>query len=1042
MALSDDLIAAVVEGRAVLFLGAGASRGARNSKGKHIPLANDLAAELVDRFLGAEYGGCDFRTAYDLSCSQRDVPTVQRFLYDRLIPFEPADFHLLVPEFAWAGLLTTNYDLILERSYNKSKSAVQKLVPNCKDGDGATSRLTPTGVLYNKLHGCITLHHEVHPPLVASTEQLIAFRGGREGQFDTFIEWGKTKSIIFVGYAFLDHNLRALFTEIIKEGDNRPRHYIVNTNLRPAEATYWADRRVTALNMSFEELLHALDDEIPKAKRTLGVLATRTFHASSFSRFITVSGRQESDDLKQYLTSVIDHVSDQITSASADPKQFYRGFDLGWFPIQAELDVNRTIGGEIITEQIIPGPPAERASVIVLKGHAGSGKSVTLRRIAWEAANRYSRLCFFVPRHGVINIQRFEEIFSLTNVPIYLFVDDVGEHWHEILELLDLVRKTRAAVRIICAESFTIWNMSCEELQPSVSDEYEMRYLSEHEIEELIKKLEKHQSLAYLKELPHEQRVRELKYVHGRQLLVALLEATHGVPLVEIIANEYNTIHPPEARLLYLDICSLHRFGPPVRAGIISRIHDITFEQFKERLFLPLQQIVALRTDPKSGDYVYEARHSHIANVVYETVFKTQDQRFDNLLRLLTKLNPTYTYDLEAISQLVRATNVQNTVSDPVKGRQVYEAAIASAGRRAVILHQRGIYEMHIANNFAELRRAGEFLEEALSIEPYNKSIKHSIAELDLRRSRLATDPIERLGWRRSATERAAALIPGSINSYAHTTLVKAAMDGVKDTLAAAEHSDEDATFRLIGDSIAHAEDVLRKAQQAFPNDPMLLALEGELSTTLSQAERTELSFKKAFKANPRSTLVARRLARIQRSKGAAQDAVGTLRICLEANPSSSELQFDLALALMDTSPDADQLRSDEVLYHLQRSFTPGDRNYRAQFLFARELSIAGRYEDAKPLFARLANITLPFQQKTEVKGYLLDAKGARKRLDGGIIFLKGSYGFTQCRHPSLDAYFDAEDFAEDNPAVGMPVSFELGFNLRGPVARKVRRTG
>src|SRR5262245_60038882 len=119
MALPDDLIAAGVEGRAVLFLGAGASRGARNGKGEHIPLANDLAAELVDRFLGPEYKGSDFRTAYDLSCSQRDVPTVQRFLYDRLIPFEPADFHLLVPKFAWAGLLTTNYDLILERSYKK-----------------------------------------------------------------------------------------------------------------------------------------------------------------------------------------------------------------------------------------------------------------------------------------------------------------------------------------------------------------------------------------------------------------------------------------------------------------------------------------------------------------------------------------------------------------------------------------------------------------------------------------------------------------------------------------------------------------------------------------------------------------------------------------------------------------------------------------------------------------------------------------------------------------------------------------------------------
>jgi hypothetical protein len=92
MALPADLIASVAEGRAVLFLGAGASRGAKNSRGEEIPLANDLAGELVTKFLGPEYKGIDFRSAYDLSCSQRDVPTVQRFLYDRLNQFDRRTF--------------------------------------------------------------------------------------------------------------------------------------------------------------------------------------------------------------------------------------------------------------------------------------------------------------------------------------------------------------------------------------------------------------------------------------------------------------------------------------------------------------------------------------------------------------------------------------------------------------------------------------------------------------------------------------------------------------------------------------------------------------------------------------------------------------------------------------------------------------------------------------------------------------------------------------------------------------------------------------
>lgn len=1041
MALSNNLVSAVAEGRAVLFLGAGASRGAKNGAGEEIPLASDLAAQLTQEFLGPGYDGIDFRVAYDLSCSQRDTLTVQRFIFSRLNQFQPAQFHLLIPQFVWAGLITTNYDLIIERSYSQMRTAVQKLVPNVKDGDGSTSKLDHRSVLYNKLHGCITQHHEVHPPLIASTEQLIAFREGRQGQFDTFLEWAKTKSIIFVGYAFLDPNLRSLFNEILKEGDNRPRHYVANKTLRPAEATYWADRRVEAIEYSLEELLRELDAAIPSGRRQLGLMASQSLHVTSFTRFITAQGRRESDDLKNYLASVIDHVSAEIHPVPNEPDRFYRGFDLGWFSVAADLDIQRNVIREIIAEQVIPTPPSERVSLVVLKGHAGSGKSVSLRRLAWDAATRHARLCFFVTRNGHIDVARFEEIFSLTNLPVYIFVDDVSEHQKELVDLSEIIRRSRAAVRIIAAESFALWNTACDELAPFVSAEYELKYLSEGEIIDLIAKLETHNSLGSLKGVPLEKAVNELKFVYGRQLLVALLEATHGVPLIEIIANEYRRIELPIARLIYLDICSLHRFGMPVRAGLISRIHDVTFEQFRETFLEPLQQIVSLRTDPKSGDYVYEARHPVIAANVYETALRSADERFDNLIRILQKLNPAYTYDMEAIALLVKASNIENTVPDPNRGRQVYDAALASIGRKLVILHQRGLYEMHVAANFAELSRAEEFLQAALSIEPYNKSVKHSIAELDLRRSRIAVDPVERKAWRQRAIDAAASLVPGSINAYAHTTLMKAAIDDVRDALAVSEAGETEANFRLLSDSISHAEDVLRKAHQAFPNDPFLLTEEGVLSETLSQAKRTEDALKKALAANPRSTLIAQRLARVQKSKGELEAAVVTLRASLEFNPGSQELHFNIAQALMETAPDADQTAADDILYHLRRSFAPGDRNYQAQFLYARELCLVGKYEDAKPLFAKLSEARLPFQRKVAVGYFLRSDKGEPVLLGGSVLFVKSSYGFIHCHHPVLNAYFDRDDVegTPDDVSNGTTVSFKLGFNLKGPVAKDIQ---
>ncbi len=144
----------------------------------------------------------------------------------------------------------------------------------------------------------------------------------------------------------------------------------------------------------------------------------------------------------------------------------------------------------------------------------------------------------------------FEEIFHLTNLPIFLFIDNAAEHRGRILDLFAQARLSNVQLNVIATETFNTWNMTCDDLEPFVSAALEMRYLSETNIKVLIGKLERHGSLGYLERLSVDKRIHELQYVHGRQLLVALLEATHGIPLMDIIAREYESIHPAMAKLL------------------------------------------------------------------------------------------------------------------------------------------------------------------------------------------------------------------------------------------------------------------------------------------------------------------------------------------------------------------------------------------------------------------------------------------------------------------------------------------------------------
>ena len=119
------------------------------------------------------------------------------------------------------------------------------------------------------------------------------------------------------------------------------------------------------------------------------------------------------------------------------------------------------------------------------------------------------------------------------DVPILLFVDDVAQHRRQVQELARLIARRGAKLRIIAAEDLHVWNVACDELEVLVSSEHETRYLGEPSIRLLLEKLEEHDCLGYLAPLSDNERLHELKHVHGRQLLVALLEATHGTPLVE-----------------------------------------------------------------------------------------------------------------------------------------------------------------------------------------------------------------------------------------------------------------------------------------------------------------------------------------------------------------------------------------------------------------------------------------------------------------------------------------------------------------------------
>jgi hypothetical protein len=187
MGLPKILTDQIREGNTLLFLGAGASFGAKNASNKTIPTGNELAKSLAEKYLGKEYSNLSLIKAAELSIVQTDLFTVQDYIADLFTGFQPAEFHKLIPKFVWQAIATTNYDLIIERAYDLTTDRLQTLVPFLKNSDRVEEKLkNPASVQYVKLHGCITATHDKQIPLILTTEQYNTHRKNRNFLFERF----------------------------------------------------------------------------------------------------------------------------------------------------------------------------------------------------------------------------------------------------------------------------------------------------------------------------------------------------------------------------------------------------------------------------------------------------------------------------------------------------------------------------------------------------------------------------------------------------------------------------------------------------------------------------------------------------------------------------------------------------------------------------------------------------------------------------------------------------------------------------------------
>jgi tetratricopeptide (TPR) repeat protein len=1023
MEIPSYLETQIRDGRVILFLGAGASRDAKDGTGRKAPSGNELRDLLCDRFLGGKHKDLPLDQVGDYAISESDLVTVQEYLRKLFELFLPTEAHRMMCSFRWAGLATTNYDCLIERAYECAK-AVQEPVPFIENGDRVDDLMRgPRSIKLLKLHGCISKTANPDCPLILSPDQYIEHRKGRSRIFEQLREWSFEHPIVFVGHKLQDPDIRAVLLELAQLGERRPRFYVVSPTVDEIQQRIWENKRITTLKGSFLDFMHSLDGLISSSFR--GIIIERDASALPISeRFVRKDA--PSPACMQFMTVDVDYVKGISSTENLEAVDFYKGTNRGFSAIDKDLDIRRHLGDTILADNFIidEAQHSDHLEMIVVKAHAGAGKSVLLHRIAWDATYDYDCICLCMKPYGVINVPALQELITLCNKRLYLFVDDAADRVRELRSLAEHIGPEGKYLTVVLAERINEWNISCSPLSPFVSNSYELKYLSAKEIDLLLDKLEQHKALGTLARFDRHHRRLQLSEVAGRQLLVALHEATLGIPFEDIILDEFNHIEPHEARSIYLTICVLNRLNVPVRAGLISRIHGINFDDFQARLFTPLEHVVQTEHNPVIQDHLYRARHPHIADIVFQRVLKSPEERYATYLRFLQNMNIDYSVDLKAFRQILRAKSLAEQIGKEALVDQVFDAAVDWVGQDAYIYQQRAIYEMNRPQ--PDLERCSNLLDMANRLAPQDHSIKHSIAEHRLRCVDVARTPLEQQSLLRQAAEIASSL-RFIEDSYAYHTLAKIGLKKVELLIK----TEEDISLPALESAVNEVERVLSDASQKFPGDPYLLDAESRLAAFLADSRRVVEALKKAFDANTRSTFIAIRLAQCYRRQGEMDQAKSVLRVSLGGNPGEKRLHYLFAKVLLETG-DSD----DEVLYHLRRSFVAGDKNHDAQLLYARQLYITGSIAESKQVFTVLAKTHI----STDIKDRILYPLA--QTFSGKVVRIEAVYCFIARDGLGDWVFASRPSVGEDLWSAlkwGLRVSFKLGFTFKGTSAYEIR---
>ncbi|AFL84699.1 hypothetical protein Belba_2132 [Belliella baltica DSM 15883] len=633
----------IKQSNTILFLGAGASVGEKRYLSKEI-------IEFYESHIGKELNEPNITKWLDILSADDSFRRTHfdNFVQDLLQKLTVSEAHKVMASIPWREIITTNYDLLIERAFDAIMDSSQKIydLKPVKNQKQYNYRESNTEVRYIKLNGCIS--DKSLYPLAFSTDDFRKLSSFYKLVLNDLKNISHDIQFLSMGYSFTDD----FGKELLDKFDSynfRDKRWIFNVDPFPNENTlaYYKKNKICIVKCSFQDFFlkykewETKNADIVVKKKGLSLLSSKDSHISAPPQLLLS------------LDGIVKQLNTHTRERFIKEEEYYKGDEPNFGVITRGLDVTKTNFTQSFTDEILKVVNDKKGTfvpIFFISGDFGIGKSTFTLRLIYELEKQtdLDLVSFEIVDFNRARKEHLIELIKTMKAKNFIFFCDEIEVESYFKSLIEIQRDISieqfqdcniffiAPIRVNILEKFR--------LNRTVPNSYELRISGEfttEEIEDLLEKLKKTNLIDFRDASEKKRLVSKIMKEYNSDSFVALMASITSGRHENDLIDCYNQLSK-EAQQAFLYTALLHKHKLLMPASWLKQNIKMDWDEFITRIvkaegkgILIQEYVSAHGTQP---DLYFKTKHPLIAERLVNRFIPNKDKQFQFYEQMLKQI--------------------------------------------------------------------------------------------------------------------------------------------------------------------------------------------------------------------------------------------------------------------------------------------------------------------------------------------------------------------------------------------------------------------